>query len=613
MATQAGQSGGNRSQSEVARMITVLNDQIYTDPTSDISDDPNSEIMVQPLGAWKTLKLYNRACCRYKLHMLDRHHYATKSVRQGHLSAPEPEKDEVHSLSGTKSMKTIEYPKTIGQAVLEALEALPHDLVLDNVALALALIWCRLMDEVDFYPELLVKRFILPQTFPGSPEPMPAGRGHRARNVPAVWDVLLLDDIHTIGLPSYRNNARLGEKWVGPLFCHHLFHEHWIPERNMNSSVFSSMTAPFYRVDVLHSYQPPESSNLNSLFWCAPANVVQSRYSTIAFVDNAVPEPPQVDGLAFQNNIVFNPAGYFPSIPWGLWKNEFLERVASAANGGKSLAEIGFNQNSMLPEWDGMDQKFVRGGPTISPLDNNQVSSNASVTNLGSEDEEPDEQEEPAEPDEPDEQEESVIPGEPVEQEEPVEPEEPVEQEEPRRSVEFVDRQYVDELFRIAQVHFMIPPLHFSDSMKPIISLVAKHYEAPDNITRDEFDMEFGYAVETFKELYDAVEYIVDDIPLAEEDFETRVVDSVAALLGLEPNAGINGIKEVNADLAAKLDAIRWQATHDIDGVSFADDSYFKERLDEVLGHPTMEVYDSLFALQQAYESLKDVVPSSEV
>ncbi|TQN66398.1 hypothetical protein CSHISOI_09020 [Colletotrichum shisoi] len=54
-------------------------------------------------------------------------------------------------------MKPIEYPKTIGQAVLEALEALPHDLVLDNVALALALIWCRLMDEVDFYPELLVK------------------------------------------------------------------------------------------------------------------------------------------------------------------------------------------------------------------------------------------------------------------------------------------------------------------------------------------------------------------------------------------------------------------------------------------------------------------------
>ncbi|TQN66397.1 hypothetical protein CSHISOI_09021 [Colletotrichum shisoi] len=357
----------------------------------------------------------------------------------------------------------------------------------------------------------------------------------------------------------------------------------------MNSSVFSSMTYPFYRVNVLHSYQLPESSELDSLFWCAPANVVQSRYPTIAFVDNVVPQPPQDYGLASQNNIVLNPAGYFPSIPWGLWKSEFLERISSAANDGKSLAEISFSQNSMLPEWDDMDQRFVRGGPTISPLDNNQVGSNASVTILGSEDEEPDEQEDS------------------------VEPEEPVEREEPRRSVEFFDRQYVVELFRIAQLHFMIPPLHFSDSMEPILSLVAKHYEAPDNITRDEFEMEFSNVVKTFKELYEAVEYIGDDLPMSEEDFETRVVDSVADLLGLGPNAGMNGIKEVNADLAAKLDAIRWQATHDIDGVSFADDSYFKERLDEVLGHPAMEVYDSLFALQQAYESLEDVVPSSEI
>ncbi|OBR02847.1 hypothetical protein CH63R_14073 [Colletotrichum higginsianum IMI 349063] len=447
--------------------------------------------------------------------MLDRHHYSTKSVRQGYLSAAGPEKDEVHSLSGTKSPSNTQ---TIGQAILEALEALPHDLVLDNVALAVALIWCRLMDEVDFYPELLVK-FILPQTFPGSPIPIPAGRGHRARNVPTVWDVLLVDDIHAIGLPSYRNNARLGEKWVGPLFCHHLFHEQWLPERNMNSSVFSSMKDPFYWVDVLVSYQPPESSELDGLFGD--------------------------DGLASQNNIVLNPAGYFPSIPWGLWKNEYFERVASAANDGKSLAEINFNQNSMLPEWDNINQKFVRGGPTISLLENSQFGSNASVTSFSSEGEEPDEQEES------------------------VEPEEPVEQEEQRRSVEFVDRQYVDELFQIAQLHFMKPLLHFSDSMEPIISLVAKDYEAPDNITRDEFDMEFG--------------------------------------------ADINGIKEVNADLAAKLDAIRWQATHEIDGVSFADDSYFKVHLDEVLGHPAMDVYDSLFALQQAYESLKDVVPSFKI
>ncbi|GJD00809.1 hypothetical protein ColKHC_09634 [Colletotrichum higginsianum] len=243
----------------------------------------------------------------------------------------------------------------------------------------------------------------------------------------------------------------------------------------MNSSVFSSMKDPFYWVDVLVSYQPPESSELDGLFGD--------------------------DGLASQNNIVLNPAGYFPSIPWGLWKNEYFERVASAANDGKSLAEINFNQNSMLPEWDNINQKFVRGGPTISLLENSQFGSNASVTSFSSEGEEPDEQEES------------------------VEPEEPVEQEEQRRSVEFVDRQYVDELFQIAQLHFMKPLLHFSDSMEPIISLVAKDYEAPDNITRDEFDMEFGYAVETSKELYEVVEYLGGDLPMSEEDFETRVVD----------------------------------------------------------------------------------------
>ncbi|KAI8266832.1 hypothetical protein K4K58_009156 [Colletotrichum sp. SAR11_239] len=208
---------------------------------------------------------------------------------------------------------------------------------------------------------------ILPASFAGSKMQMPVDRGSALGPRPEAWASLCLDDIHTIGIPCYRNRPTLKGKFIGPDYGIYLIHESFLPQR-CSSAIHAGNVAQFNTSVIVEPHPIVDSVAPDPIAWCAPQTKVKQKTDTLPLIEGLIPERTASQNAEATANMAFMPfEDYFGAKWWRLYRIEHDRRLRLATQAGKTLFDLKWNRDG-LPVWDGCDQAFLSRGQGTTPF-----------------------------------------------------------------------------------------------------------------------------------------------------------------------------------------------------------------------------------------------------
>ncbi|KAI8246139.1 Aspercryptin biosynthesis cluster-specific transcription regulator atnN [Colletotrichum sp. SAR 10_96] len=201
----------------------------------------------------------------------------------------------------------------------------------------------------------------VPPSFEGSILTMPSNHGCRVPKSEELTAILMLPDIHSLGLPSYQNELK---KDQGRVTREVVIHETWVPSSIVNErSCPQKYSGPgYFTANALKRY----SSEGTPQLWCAPRTIVRAPWRDAIVPSNSnaqlqtpcqTPSPSRARTIKQESRQTQPPSqDTIPTESVVEFAKRLVEQFRVAQQNGFITPNVRLGDNGLT--WDGMEDKI---------------------------------------------------------------------------------------------------------------------------------------------------------------------------------------------------------------------------------------------------------------
>ncbi|KAJ5011576.1 hypothetical protein K4K57_005418 [Colletotrichum sp. SAR 10_99] len=202
---------------------------------------------------------------------------------------------------------------------------------------------------------------LVPPSFEGSILTMPSNHGCRVPKSEELTAILILPDIHSLGLPSYQNELKKNQ---GRVTREVVIHETWMPSSIVNErSCPQKYSGPgYFTANALKRY----SSEGTPQLWCAPRTIVRAPWRDAIVPSNSnaqlqtpcqTPSPSRARTIKQESRQTQPPSqDTMPTESVVEFAKRLVEQFRVAQQNGFITPNVRLGDNGLT--WDGMEDKI---------------------------------------------------------------------------------------------------------------------------------------------------------------------------------------------------------------------------------------------------------------